>query len=285
MPNNYEVIKAYFESFKNDDILVVFEATSNYHLPLQKALSDLNIRYNVTNPYKSSLFLKHLSSLKTDVSDCYGLAVYARTFKSEILPDKYNAEYLQIKSYNSTLNLLQKLNTQLKNFKQSQKFVKNSVVNEVIENLVMEIAKLQSMLQKLAFDLVKKTIPETEEIIKNNKGFGVDLALNLFPQLHFNRDKSEKQFISFLGLSPRIFQSGSSVHKSQKINKMGSSNIRRILFLSALCTVRFNDKFKARYDRLIATGKKKMVAIVAVMCAIVRYLKSLFPFEVGVKAI
>jgi len=285
LPNNYEVIKAYFESFKNDDILVVFEATSNYHLPLQKALSDLNIRYNVTNPYKSSLFLKHLSSLKTDVSDCYGLAVYARTFKSEILPDKYNAEYLQIKSYNSTLNLLQKLNTQLKNFKQSQKFVKNSVVNEVIENLVMEIAKLQSMLQKLAFDLVKKTIPETEEIIKNNKGFGVDLALNLFPQLHFNRDKSEKQFISFLGLSPRIFQSGSSVHKSQKINKMGSSNIRRILFLSALCTVRFNDKFKARYDRLIATGKKKMVAIVAVMCAIVRYLKSLFPFEVGVKAI
>ena len=72
MPNNYEVIKAYFESFKNDDILVVFEATSNYHLPLQKALSDLKIKYNVTNPYKSSLFLKHLSSIKTDVSDCYG---------------------------------------------------------------------------------------------------------------------------------------------------------------------------------------------------------------------
>ena len=182
LPNTYEVIKVYFESFKNDDILVVFEATSNYHLPLQKALSDLNIRYNVTNPYKSSLFLKHLSSLKTDVTDSYGLAVYARTFKSEILPDKYNAEYLQIKSYNSTLNLLQKLSTQLKNFKQSQKFVKNSVVNEVIESLVKEIAKLQTMLQKLAFDLVKKTIPETEEIIKNNKGFGVDLALNLFPQ-------------------------------------------------------------------------------------------------------
>ena len=276
LPNNYDLIKIYFNSFKNDEILVVFEATSNYHL---------NIRYNVTNPYKSSLFLKHLSAIKSDVNDSYGLAVYARTFKSEILPDKYNAEYLQIKSYNSTLNLLQKLNTQLKNFKQSQKFVKNSVVDEVIENLIKEIAKLQSMLQKLAFDLVKKTIPETEKIIKNNKGFGIDLALNLFPQLHFNRDKSEKQFISFLGLSPRIFQSGSSVYKSQKINKMGSSNIRRILFMSALCAIRFNKKFKARYDRLIANGKKKMVAIVAVMCAIVRYLKSLFPFNAEIKAI
>ena len=93
------------------------------------------------------------------------------------------------------------------------------------------------MFQKLAFDLIKKTIPETEEIIKSNKGFGIDLALNLFPQLHFNRDKSEKQFISFLGLSPRIFQSGSSVYRSQKINKMGSSNIRRIFYLCPLCAL------------------------------------------------
>ena len=285
LPNNYELIKVYFDSFKNDEILVVFEATSNYHLALQRALSDLNIRYNITNPYKSSLFLKHLSTMKTDISDSYGLAVYARTFKSEIAPDKYNSEYLEIKSYNSTLNLLQKINTQLKNFKSSQKTLDNKVIDDVIANLIKEIAKLQAMLQKLAFDLVKKAIPETEEIIKNNKGFGIDLALNLFPQLHFNRDKSEKQFISFIGLSPRIFQSGSSVHKSQKINKMGNSNIRRILFMTALCAIRFNAKFKSRYERLLTNGKKKMVAVVAVMCAIVRYLKSLFPFNPEIKAI
>jgi putative pilin inverting protein len=285
LPNNYELIKIYFDSFKNDEILVVFEATSNYHLALQRALSDLSIRYCVTNPYKSSLFLKHLSTIKTDTSDSYGLAVYARTFKSEIAPDKYNAEYLEIKSYNSTLNLLQKINTQLKNFKSSQKTLNNKVIDDVIANLIKEIAKLQAMLQKLAFDLVKKAIPETEAIIKENKGFGIDLALNLFPQLYFNRDKSEKQFISFIGLSPRIFQSGSSVHKSQKINKMGNSNIRRILFMTALCAIRFNDKFKARYERLLANGKKKMTAIVAVMCAIVRYLKSLFPFNPEIKAI
>lgn len=122
LPNNYDLIKVYFNSFKNDEILVVFEATSNYHLALQKALSDLNIRYNVTNPYKTSLFLKHLSAIKSDINDSYGLAIYARAFKSEILPDKYNAEYLQIKSYNSTLNLLQKLNTQLKNFNNLKNF-------------------------------------------------------------------------------------------------------------------------------------------------------------------
>ena len=66
---------------------------------------------------------------------------------------------------------------------------------------------------------------------------------------------------------------------------MGNSNIRRILFMTALCAIRSNAKFKLRYERLLANGKKKMTAIVAVMFAIVRYLKSLFPFNPEIKAI
>ena len=69
------------------------------------------------------------------------------------------------------------------------------------------------------------------------------------------------------------------MHKSPKINKRGSSAIRRVLFLTALISSRYNDKFKQRYETLVSKGKKKKVALVAVMCAIVRYLKSLFPLN------
>ena len=77
-----------------------------------------------------------------------------------------------------------------------------------------------------------------------------------------------------MGLSPRIYESGISVKKSQKINKVGNSNIRRILYLSALSCIRHNEVFKQRYERLLLNNKSKKVAIVAVMCAIIRYLKS-----------
>ena len=279
LPNEINTIKAYFQSFVKDDIYVVFEHTNNYHLPLQSALSDLEVRYSALSPSKTSYFLKHLTLQKSDITDAYGLALYCRIFKSDLNPSVYNREYSLIKSYNSTILLLSKIQTQLKNFKKSQDFVTDAELSEIIKSLTVQVQKTQDKLKLIAFEILKSFVPNCEQIIKNNKGFGIDLALNLFPQLHFNRAKSEKQFISFLGLSPRIYESGSSVHKSPKINKRGSSAIRRILFLNAFSCVRFNDKFKKRYDHLISKGKSKKVALVAVMCAIVRYLKSLFPLN------
>ena len=279
LPNEINTIKAYFQSFVKDDIYVVFEHTNNYHLPLQSALSDLEVRYSALSPSKTSYFLKHLTLQKSDITDAYGLALYCRIFKSDLNPSVYNREYSLIKSYNSTILLLSKIQTQLKNFKKSQDFVTDAELSEIIKSLTVQVQKTQDKLKLIAFEILKSFVPNCEQIIKNNKGFGIDLALNLFPQLHFNRAKSEKQFISFLGLSPRIYESGSSVHKTKRINKRGSSAIRRVLYLSALVSSRFNAKFKERYENLISKGKKKKVALVAVMCAIVRYLKSLFPLN------
>ena len=60
LPNDTATIKAYFQSFIKDDIFVVFEHTNNYHVPLQSALSDLQIKHSALNPAKISHFLKHL---------------------------------------------------------------------------------------------------------------------------------------------------------------------------------------------------------------------------------
>lgn len=277
LPNEINTLKAYFQSFVKDDVFVVFEHTNNYHKPLQSMLTELKIKHSVLNPAKTSHFLKHLTLQKSDVTDAYGLALYCRIFKADLNPSVYNHEYNLIKSYNSTISLLSKIQTQLKNFKKSQEFVTDAELSDIVQSLALQVKKTQEKIKLIAYEILKSFIPNCETIVNNNKGFGIDLALNLFPQLHFNRAKSEKQFISFLGLSPRIYESGSSVHKSPKINKRGSSAIRRVLFLTALVSSRYNDKFKQRYENLVARGKNKKVAIVAIMCAIVRYLKSLFP--------
>lgn len=279
LPNDTSTIKAYFQSFIKDSIFIVFEYTNNYHVPLQSVLSDLQIKHSALNPAKISYFLKHLTFQKSDITDSYGLALYCRIFKSDLNPSTYNHEYNLIKSYNSTILLLAKIQTQLKNFKKSQDFVSDADLSELIQSLTVQVKKTQEKIKLIAYEILKSFVPNCEQIVKDNKGFGIDLALNLFPQLHFNRAKSEKQFISFLGLSPRIYESGTSVHKSQKINKRGSSAIRRVLFLTALVSSRYNDKFKQRYENLLTRGKNKKVAIVAIMCAIVRYLKSLFPLN------
>ena len=261
LPNEINTIKVYFQSFIKDDIFVVFEHTNNYHVPLQSALTDLSIKHSALNPAKISHFLKHLTFQKSDITDSYGLALYCRIFKADLNPSVYNREYGLIKSYNSTILLLSKIQTQLKNFKKSQDFVTDTELSGIIKSLTLQVKKTQEKIKLIAFEILKSFVPNCEQIIKDNKGFGVDLALNLFPQLHFNRAKSEKQFISFLGLSPRIYESGSSVHKSPKINKRGSSAIRRVLFLTALISSRYNDKFKQRYETLVSKGKKKKLRL------------------------
>ena len=279
LPNETNTLKAYFQSFVKDEIFIVFEHTNNYHMPLQSVLADLKLKHSVLNPAKTSHFLKHLTLQKSDITDAYGLALYCKIFKADLNPSVYNHEYNLIKSYNSAILLLAKIQTQLKNFKKSQDFVTDENLSSIIQTLSEQVKNTQEKIKLIAFEILKSFVPNCENIINENKGFGIDLALNLFPQLHFNRAKSEKQFISFLGLSPRIYESGSSVHKTRKINKRGSSAIRRVLFLTALVSSRFNTKFKERYENLINKGKKKKVALVAVMCAIVRYLKSLFPLN------
>lgn len=233
IPNTESMIKTYFKN-QSKDIVVCFESTSNYHIFLQKILSNLKIKYSVLNPFKTSYFLKHLSSIKTDSKDSLGLAIYAKIFSINLFPDSFSKEYKLLKSYSTTLNLFQKINTQIKNFNKSQSYVYDDVLKQYLKELLKYVEDIKEKLRKINYEILKTFIPNTDEIITNNKGIGIDLAIVLFPILHFNRHKSAKEVISYVGLSPRVFQSESSVKKRLSINKIGSNNVRRVLFMNAL---------------------------------------------------
>jgi transposase len=67
------------------------------------------------------------------------------------------------------------------------------------------------------------------------------------------------------GLDVRIFQSGTSVDKAPRISRHGNKYLRRALFHPALVAGVHDPHARAFKERLIARGKKKMQANVAVM--------------------
>ena len=76
---------------------------------------------------------------------------------------------------------------------------------------------------------------------------------------------SPKAQVCNAGLSPRRFESGSSVRGRSHISKMGKSLIRKVLFMPSLsCTLREN-YFTPFYNRLKKNGKTHRQAQVAVM--------------------
>ena len=77
-------------------------------------------------------------------------------------------------------------------------------------------------------------------------------------------DLDVRQWVAYAGLDPREYSSGTSVRKKVRISKAGNKHLRRALFMPALVAVQHDPHLGAFYDHLLARGKLKMQALVAV---------------------
>ena len=76
--------------------------------------------------------------------------------------------------------------------------------------------------------------------------------------------KNAKQFTAYLGLDPRKYQSGTSVNGKSTISKIGSSEIRKSLYMPAVVAYRCN-AFPEFVGRLKNKGKHIKLILIAIM--------------------
>lgn len=76
--------------------------------------------------------------------------------------------------------------------------------------------------------------------------------------------KNAKQFTAYLGLDPRKYQSGTSVNGKSRISKIGSSEIRKSLYMPAVVAYRCN-AFPEFVGRLKNKGKHIKLILIAIM--------------------
>ena len=98
-----------------------------------------------------------------------------------------------------------------------------------------------------------------EQVIGVGKGTAAVLLAEL-PELGTLEDK---QVASLVGLAPMNRDSG--LRRGRRTTQGGRGQVRRGLYMPALCAVRFNPVLKEFYDRLRAKGKCHHVALTAVM--------------------
>lgn len=117
-------------------------------------------------------------------------------------------------------------------------------------------------------------LKEKFNIITSQKGVANKSAyvlLGLLPELgHINRRK----IAAIVGLAPYAKDSGTlNVYRSTKRGN-GRKDVKKALFMCALVAVRYDEKMKAFYDKLVLKGKKKMVALTAVMQKLITILNA-----------
>ena len=80
----------------------------------------------------------------------------------------------------------------------------------------------------------------------------------------FDRFTSAAELCSYAGLTPVIRQSGSRVKGRPRISKIGNQKLRNLLFMCSFNACKYNKACKAIYDRIVAKGKSKKLALIAV---------------------
>ena len=96
-------------------------------------------------------------------------------------------------------------------------------------------------------------------------GIGKLSALRLLAELLvLPSDLKPKQWVAHAGLDPRPRQSG-TVDAPRHISRTGNRHLRLALFMPALVAIQRSAEIKATYEGLLARGKKKKVAIIAIM--------------------
>ena len=101
-----------------------------------------------------------------------------------------------------------------------------------------------------------------EELLTSVPGVGPVISRTLVAELPELGQLSHKQIAALVGLAPFTRQSGKWRGKS--FIGGGRTAVRAALFMGAMVAKKHNPVLKAFFDRLVAAGKPKMVALIAV---------------------
>jgi transposase len=254
-------------------ILLVLEATGTYWLTLATTLHQVGFAIAVINPAQAHDFAKALlKRSKTDAIDAQTLAELGARLQPQpwTPPPAIYAELQQrLAQREALIDLRQQVRNQLHALIQ-QPVVIASVrtrMETLIVTLTQQIEEVDGEIASaLQHDAAWAAAAQRLQTIP---GIGLLTAVWLLVvTINFSLCQTPEQAVSYAGLAPRDWRSGSSIHGRPRIGHTGNGRLRRTLYLASLSATRYNPVIKPFYDRLRAAGKPAKVA----QCAAARKL-------------
>lgn len=254
------------------DIRIVLEATGVYHEAVAYSLHQQGFIVCVVNPARAKEFAKSLGHQhKTDAKDSLALALFGQAMK----PDVWEPEPLEIKELRSLISRLQALEMDYqREFNRLEKAQVSQESERIIESLGLMMKHLKDEKLRLEQD-IDDHINRHPHLKKNQKllcsipAIGPVLSRIMVSIIHSDRFKSAGQVSAFLGLIPKIQESGLWKGRS-RLSKRGPAKVRAKLYMAAIVAIRHNPDIKNQYERLLANGKTKMQALGAAMRKLVQ---------------
>jgi transposase len=263
IPNRPKDLAA-FAAKLDDSCLVICEATGGYETALLEAMETAGQPAHRADARKVKAFMRSFGTLgKSDSIDARALGAYGQDREPTLT---------RWRAPTRVCIRLQALVKARNDFVQERVACKNRLAapgaDAVARYLRPTLRCLEQQIRAIETEIkaLIKTEPWLRDAIKLLKtivGIGDTTAhalVALMPELgHLNR----RQAAALAGLAPHPNQSGTS--DRYRRTRGGRPEVRAALFMAALSAARHDPTLSAFYKRLIASGKSKLVATVAVM--------------------
>ena len=251
---------------------IVFEATGAYHRTLEKTLGKAGLPVCKVNPRQARRFAEALAlNAKTDAVDAAMLAQLGAVLAPEIRPAP--SELLRfLQELQSARRALIKDRTAIKNRSNTLTI---AMLKRQNKQRLDQIDRQLRAVEKQIKDLIAKdqTLSRRWDILCSIPGIAEQTAATLLIDMPELGQLEAKQAGCLAGLAPITRQSGSWIGKAYI--RGGRGFLRQSLFMPALVACRYNPDLKRKYEQMVANGKPKKVAIVAIMRKIIIMANSL----------
>jgi transposase len=270
--NDEKGFKQFLKVLEDGDHCVM-EASGPYYLKLAMFLHGKGIKVSVVNPLSVRRFCQmQLVRTKTDKKDAAMIAAYGQM----VSPPAWQPEeshIMEMRSLLTTLEGYEKQASMLLNQLEAERQlpVKNKKACQSKHRLLRMVEKEIELLNGELQMLGRKYFGETMEKLQTIPGIGPKTSIMLVVLTgNFQRFDDARKLSAYIGMCPRIYQSGTSVNGKGHICKTGNARARKMLYLCTWTAQKCNAHCKELKERLEQKGKPARVIKIAMANKLLR---------------
>jgi transposase len=260
--NDDEGIAQLIESLRpQQPALIVLEATGKYERPVARALAVEGLLFNIINPRQGRAFARATGVLaKTDRIDALLLARFAEVLQPE-------ARSLKDEQTEALSDLVIR-RRQIVEMITAEKNRLALATKRVRRDIQVHIRWMEKRLEDINDDIDEliRQSPlwrEKDKLLQSVTGVGPVLASTILASLPELGTLNRKQIAALVGVAP--FNRESGRYKGKQKIQGGRASVRNVLYMGTVAGIRANPVLRTFYERLVAKGKPKKLALTACM--------------------
>jgi len=252
--------------------IIVMEATGGLEIPLKDALDEAGLAVCVVNPKRIRDYARSLGILaKTDKIDAKVMAHFAAVTELTPQPPKDRTERELDNLVTRRLQLNDMLTAERNRLKEH---LAPDVQDDIREHVIWLGDRIKGLDKEIKNKIESNPVFKAKSnLYQSMNGVGNVLSSTLIAKLPELGKLNEKEIAALVGVAPVNKDSGKL--RGKRMIQGGRAMVRKASYMPVVSAIRFNPVIRDLYQRLVAKGKLKKVALVACMHKMITILNAM----------